>query len=115
MHDPYRSGPPLRVGDGGVVVGRRPAVRPVGRSPRPCAPSGADTPHAEVPHLVARDAQLGILDRAIAELERRLRQEDLDVTARYYAGASHEVLNETSRDEVHADLRVWLAAFRARS
>lgn len=33
----------------------------------------------------------------------------LDVTARVYRGARHEVLNETNRDEVTADLLDWLA------
>ena len=44
----------------------------------------------------------------VRELERRLREAGLDVTARYYAGARHEVLNETNRDEVHRDLVEWL-------
>jgi alpha-beta hydrolase superfamily lysophospholipase len=44
----------------------------------------------------------------VRELERRLRDAGLDVTARYYAGARHEVLNETNRDEVHRDLVEWL-------
>lgn len=33
-----------------------------------------------------------------------------DVTLRIYEGARHEVLNETNRDEVTADLLAWLAA-----
>lgn len=44
----------------------------------------------------------------VHELEKRLRDAGLDVTARYYAGARHEVLNETNRDEVHRDLVTWL-------
>jgi len=44
----------------------------------------------------------------VRELEQRLRDTGLDVTARYYPGARHEVLNETNRDEVHADLLDWL-------
>jgi alpha-beta hydrolase superfamily lysophospholipase len=44
----------------------------------------------------------------VRELERRMRDAGLDVTARYYVGARHEVLNETNRDEVHADLVDWL-------
>ena len=44
----------------------------------------------------------------VRELERRLRDAGLDVTARYYEGARHEVLNETNRDEVHRDLVEWL-------
>lgn len=42
------------------------------------------------------------------ELEQRLRDAGLDVTAKYYAGARHEILNETNRDEVHRDLVTWL-------
>jgi alpha-beta hydrolase superfamily lysophospholipase len=41
-------------------------------------------------------------------LETQLRQAGLDVTAIYYPDARHEVLNETNRDEVHADLVAWL-------
>jgi alpha-beta hydrolase superfamily lysophospholipase len=44
----------------------------------------------------------------VRELERRLRDRGLDVTAHYYAGARHEVLNETNRDEVHHDFVRWL-------
>jgi alpha-beta hydrolase superfamily lysophospholipase len=49
----------------------------------------------------------------VRELERRLRNAGLEVTARYYAGARHEVFNETNRDEVHADLLAWLAVATA--
>jgi alpha-beta hydrolase superfamily lysophospholipase len=44
----------------------------------------------------------------VRELERRLRDAGLDVSAEYYAGARHELLNETNRDEVHADVVAWL-------
>jgi alpha-beta hydrolase superfamily lysophospholipase len=44
----------------------------------------------------------------VRELEKHLRDAGLDVTAKYYAGARHEVLNETNRDEVHADLVAWI-------
>jgi alpha-beta hydrolase superfamily lysophospholipase len=44
----------------------------------------------------------------VRELEKRLRDAGLDVTAKYYPDARHEVLNETNRDEVHADLLAWL-------
>jgi alpha-beta hydrolase superfamily lysophospholipase len=47
------------------------------------------------------------------ELEKRLRHAGLDVTAIYYADARHEVLNETNRDEVHADLLAWLGRVTA--
>jgi alpha-beta hydrolase superfamily lysophospholipase len=42
-------------------------------------------------------------------LEQRLRDAGLDVTAHYYPDARHELLNETNRDEVHADVTKWLA------
>jgi alpha-beta hydrolase superfamily lysophospholipase len=51
----------------------------------------------------------------VRELERRLRDAGLDVTARYYPGARHEVLNETNRDEVHADLVAWLTTVETRA
>lgn len=41
-------------------------------------------------------------------VEQHLRDAGLDVTAKYYPGARHELLNETNRDEVHADLVAWL-------
>ncbi|HLM16421.1 MAG TPA: alpha/beta hydrolase [Acidimicrobiia bacterium] len=50
----------------------------------------------------------------VRQLERRLRDAGLDVTARYYVGARHEVLNETNRDEVHRDLVEWLDRVSAR-
>jgi alpha-beta hydrolase superfamily lysophospholipase len=46
----------------------------------------------------------------VRALEQRLRDAGLAVTSHYYAGARHEVLNETNRDEVHGDLLAWLAA-----
>ena len=41
-------------------------------------------------------------------LEARLRERGLPVTAHYYPDARHEVLNETNRDDVTADLMTWL-------
>ena len=41
-------------------------------------------------------------------LEAALRDTGHDVTARYYPGARHEVLNETNRDEVETDIVSWL-------
>jgi alpha-beta hydrolase superfamily lysophospholipase len=46
----------------------------------------------------------------VRELESRLRARGLDVDARYYANARHELLNETNRDEVTADILAWLDA-----
>lgn len=42
------------------------------------------------------------------DLEQRLRAGGLVVSARYYAGARHELLNETNRDEVTTDVITWL-------
>jgi alpha-beta hydrolase superfamily lysophospholipase len=44
------------------------------------------------------------------ELEKRLRDAGLDVTAKYYPEARHEVLNEINRNEVTADIVSWLEA-----
>ena len=44
----------------------------------------------------------------VRELEKRLRDAVLDVTAKYYADARHELLNEINRDDVHADIVAWL-------
>src|SRR5438309_8122925 len=44
----------------------------------------------------------------LEKLVARYREAGLDVTARYYDGARHEVFNETNRDEVLTDLVVWL-------
>jgi alpha-beta hydrolase superfamily lysophospholipase len=46
----------------------------------------------------------------VRELEKHLRDAGLTVDAIYYPDARHEVLNETNRDEVHADLVRWLNA-----
>ena len=46
----------------------------------------------------------------VRELEKRLRAHGLDVDARYYADARHEVLNEINRDEVTGDIIGWLDA-----
>ena len=42
------------------------------------------------------------------ELEQRLRDAGLHVTAHWYEGARHELLNETNRDEVTDDVVEWL-------
>jgi alpha-beta hydrolase superfamily lysophospholipase len=44
----------------------------------------------------------------VRELENRLRSGHDDVTARYYPGARHELLNETNRDEVQSDVTAWI-------
>ena len=55
------------------------------------------------------DAASGMSAHA-RELEKRLRDGGLDVTARYYPGARHELLNEVNRDEVTADVVAWIDA-----
>lgn len=47
----------------------------------------------------------------VRALQARLEDGGLDVTAHYYADARHEVLNETNRDEVTADVVAWLGRF----
>ena len=54
-----------------------------------------------------RDPAAG-MGASARELEKRLRDAGLDVTAHYYADARHELLNETNRDEVTADVIAWL-------
>lgn len=46
----------------------------------------------------------------VRELESRLTAAGLSVTSHYYADARHEVLNETNRDEVTADIITWLSS-----
>jgi alpha-beta hydrolase superfamily lysophospholipase len=64
--------------------------------------------HLAVLLLTGEDDVVSNRGVQVRELERRLRGARLEVTARYYPGARHEVLNETNRDEVHADLVAWL-------
>jgi len=44
----------------------------------------------------------------VRDLEAGLRAGHDDVTAIYYPGARHELLNETNRDEVQADVTRWI-------
>jgi len=78
-------------------------------------PAIARIPHG-IPVLLLTGAADPVSENAaqVRELERRLRDAGLDVTARYYEGARHEVLNETNRDEVHRDLVEWLNRVSAR-
>lgn len=45
---------------------------------------------------------------SVRVLDERYREAGHDVTARYYPEARHEVLNETNRDEVTADIVSWI-------
>jgi len=49
-------------------------------------------------------ANLAWLDKLVA----RYTEVGLDVTTRYHAEGRHEMLNETNRDDVVADLVAWL-------
>lgn len=68
----------------------------------------ATTPAMPVLIVAGNQDPVGERTRAVRVLEERLRAGGLDVTARYYEGARHEVLNETNRDEVTADIVAWL-------
>ena len=48
------------------------------------------------------------MGEGVRELERRMRAAGLSVEAIWYEGARHEILNETNRDEVEADLVAWI-------
>lgn len=63
-----------------------------------------------LPVLLVTGAEDPVSDgsRTVRALEERYRARLEDVTAHYYAGARHELLNETNRDEVHADVLAWL-------
>ena len=61
--------------------------------------------------LVTGERDVASSDAAnVRELEARLRAAGLDVDARYYADARHELLQELNRDEVTADILGWLDA-----
>jgi alpha-beta hydrolase superfamily lysophospholipase len=61
--------------------------------------------------LVTGERDVASNDAAnVRELEARMRAAGLDVDARYYADARHELLNDVNRDEVTADILGWLDA-----
>lgn len=54
---------------------------------------------------------VGNFGRGVRTVYRRLAQAGLhDLTLKFYPGARHEILNETNRDEVYADILAWLDA-----
>ena len=69
-------------------------------------PEAIGTIPKELPFLLVTGDQDPVSNSAaqVRELEKRLRDQGFDVDARYYAGARHEVLNETNRDEVTEDV-----------
>jgi alpha-beta hydrolase superfamily lysophospholipase len=70
----------------------------------------AKTPHIPLLMITGEmDSASGMAANA-RELETRIRAAGLDVTSHYYPEARHEILNETNRDEVTADVVTWLDA-----
>jgi alpha-beta hydrolase superfamily lysophospholipase len=68
----------------------------------------AKTPHIPVLMITGEmDPAAGMAANA-RELEKRLGEAGLEVTSHYYPEARHEVLNETNRDEVTADVVAWM-------
>ena len=81
---------------------------------------GWDVPADVIPALfepaprVADPARLAGGGALIQLLGQRFRDAGLaDVTVKLYPGARHEILNETNRDEVTADIVAWLRAHAA--
>ena len=77
-------------------------------------PDAIATIPAELPFLLVTGEEDSASNQAanVRPLEQRLRDAGHDVTAHYYPGARHEVLNETNRDEVTADIVSWLRSLR---
>jgi len=48
------------------------------------------------------------MGEGVRALEQRMRAAGLTVQATWYAGARHEILNETNRNDVEADLLAWI-------
>jgi alpha-beta hydrolase superfamily lysophospholipase len=77
----------------------------------PWRPEQADRLPAGLPVYVFsgdRDPVGGELGASVRELADRYRARVGPVTLRLYPEGRHEMLNETNRDEVHADLLAWL-------
>lgn len=70
----------------------------------------ADIPPIPVLIVAGTMDPAGDNTKNVRVLEDRLRDAGLEVTAHYYEGARHEVLNETNRDEVTADIVAWLTS-----
>jgi alpha-beta hydrolase superfamily lysophospholipase len=68
----------------------------------------ARIPHLPVLIVAGTDDPVGQNTASVRALEDRLRAAGLEVTAHYYEGARHEVLNETNREQVTADVLAWL-------
>ena len=68
----------------------------------------AATPRIPVLLVAGSMDPAGGMTSQVEALATRLRDGGLDATAIYYTDARHEVLNETNRDEVTADVVAWL-------
>jgi alpha-beta hydrolase superfamily lysophospholipase len=77
---------------------------------RSTTPEGLGTIPAALPLLLVTGDQDPVSNDAanVRVLEQALRDRGLPVTAHYYEGARHEVLNETNRAEVQTDIVRWL-------
>jgi alpha-beta hydrolase superfamily lysophospholipase len=66
--------------------------------------------------LIAGEADPVGGGRGVTRLAQELRAAGVErVDVRIYPAARHELLNETNRDEVTADLRAWLRELRLHS
>lgn len=86
----------------------------VAAAPRLGDQSAVDGVRDGLPILIASglDDPLAFGGALVEMVAARYRQAGAEVTARLYDGARHEVVNETNRDEVTADLLAWLAPLR---
>lgn len=65
-----------------------------------------------LPILVISGADDSVCDysKGVVEIENKLKATaHKNVTAKLYNGARHEILNETNRDEVYADILLWIS------
>jgi alpha-beta hydrolase superfamily lysophospholipase len=65
-------------------------------------------PHIPILIVAGDQDPAGGMTANVRLLESRLQDAGLDVSTHIYPGARHEVLNETNRDEVTADIVNWL-------
>jgi alpha-beta hydrolase superfamily lysophospholipase len=78
-------------------------------------PSALAAIRSDLPLLIASgtDDPLAGGGRLVEVLAQRYRDAGLvDVTVKLYDGARHEILNETNRDAVTADVVAWLDAHK---
>lgn len=73
-------------------------------------PSAIARIHAALPILLMTGDQdpASNMGEGVRLLEQRMRTAGLNVEAIWYEGARHEILNETNRTEVEADLLAWI-------